>query len=183
MKIAVVGKGNVGGGLAELWERAGHQVKRLGRGGGDVSGSDVVLLAVPGSEIARVFDEIDGLEKMTVIDATNVVEEAPPEGFPSNTEYIRSRTGGPTAKAFNLNFASIYDRLSDIRERPGNLWCGDAAARDVVEQLSRDAGYDPISVGGVENAPMLDGALPLLFAINRAGLGPFFYRMASPEEF
>lgn len=35
MKIAVHGKGNVGGGLADLWERAGHQVKRLGREGGE----------------------------------------------------------------------------------------------------------------------------------------------------
>ncbi len=26
MKVAVVGKGNVGGGLAERWEKAGHEV-------------------------------------------------------------------------------------------------------------------------------------------------------------
>ena len=31
MRITVFGKGNVGGGLADLWERAGHQVTRLGR--------------------------------------------------------------------------------------------------------------------------------------------------------
>ena len=36
MRITVFGKGNVGGGLADLWERAGHQVTRLGRAGGDV---------------------------------------------------------------------------------------------------------------------------------------------------
>jgi len=29
MKIAVVGRGNVGGGLADLWERAGHEVTRI----------------------------------------------------------------------------------------------------------------------------------------------------------
>ena len=28
MKVAVVGRGNVGGGLADLWERAGHEVAR-----------------------------------------------------------------------------------------------------------------------------------------------------------
>jgi NADPH-dependent glutamate synthase beta subunit-like oxidoreductase len=32
MKVAVVGKGNVGGGLADRWERAGHDVTRIGRG-------------------------------------------------------------------------------------------------------------------------------------------------------
>jgi homoserine dehydrogenase len=50
MKVAVVGRGNVGGGLADLWERAGHEVvRRLGRGGGDVSEAEAVLVAVPGS--------------------------------------------------------------------------------------------------------------------------------------
>jgi 8-hydroxy-5-deazaflavin:NADPH oxidoreductase len=53
MRIAVVGKGNVGGGPADLWERAGHHVTRLGRDGGDVSDADVVLLAVPGGAIGE----------------------------------------------------------------------------------------------------------------------------------
>src|SRR5207245_1831953 len=35
MRIVTVGRGNVGGGLADLWERAGHQVTRIGRDGGD----------------------------------------------------------------------------------------------------------------------------------------------------
>jgi 8-hydroxy-5-deazaflavin:NADPH oxidoreductase len=48
MRIAVVGKGNVGGGLADRWEKAGHDVARIGREGGDVSDADAVLFAVPG---------------------------------------------------------------------------------------------------------------------------------------
>jgi 8-hydroxy-5-deazaflavin:NADPH oxidoreductase len=43
MKIAVVGRGNVGGGLAALWEQAGHEVKRIGREGGDVSEAEAWL--------------------------------------------------------------------------------------------------------------------------------------------
>jgi predicted dinucleotide-binding enzyme len=31
MKITTVGKGNIGGGLARLWEQAGHDVTSLGR--------------------------------------------------------------------------------------------------------------------------------------------------------
>ena len=53
MRIAVVGKGNVGGGLADRWEKAGHDVARIGSDGGDVSGADAVLLAGPGGSIAR----------------------------------------------------------------------------------------------------------------------------------
>jgi len=30
MKIAVVGRGNVGGRLGDLWEQANHEVKRIG---------------------------------------------------------------------------------------------------------------------------------------------------------
>src|SRR5919202_439270 len=68
MKITVVGRGNVGGGLADRWERAGHAVTRLGRDGGDASDADVVLVAVPGSAIADALGKVSGLEGKVVID-------------------------------------------------------------------------------------------------------------------
>ena len=37
MKITVIGRGNVGGGLAKRWRAAGHEVQELGRDGGDAS--------------------------------------------------------------------------------------------------------------------------------------------------
>ena len=46
MKLAVVGRGRIGGGLADFWEKAGHEVTRIGRDGGDVSETQVVLVAV-----------------------------------------------------------------------------------------------------------------------------------------
>jgi hypothetical protein len=46
MKLAVVGRGRIGGGLADFWEKAGHEVTRIGRDGGDVSEAQVVLVAV-----------------------------------------------------------------------------------------------------------------------------------------
>lgn len=183
MKVAVVGRGNVGGGLADLWEKAGHDVTRIGRDGGDVSDADAVLLAMPGGAIAHALQGVTGLEGRTTIDATNVVGALPPDGFSSNAEYVKSKTGGPTAKSFNINFAVIYDRIADVSTPPGNLWCGDEAARDVVEQLNRDAGYEPIYCGGLENSGALESFLQLVFAINRGGLGPFFYRMAPPDRF
>jgi 8-hydroxy-5-deazaflavin:NADPH oxidoreductase len=51
MKVAVVGRGNVGGGLADLWERAGHEVTRIGREGVDVSDAEAVVVAVPGGAV------------------------------------------------------------------------------------------------------------------------------------
>jgi len=183
MRIATVGRGNIGGGLGDFWEKAGHEVTRLGKEGGDVSDADVVLVAVPGGAIADALDRVTGLEGKTVIDATNLVGAERPSGFISNAEYVKSKTGGPTAKSFNLNFARIFDRIAQAKARPGNIWTGDEEARDTVEQLTRDAGYEPIYAGGLENARMQEDGLGLLFSIVQAGTGPVFYRIAPPDEF
>jgi predicted dinucleotide-binding enzyme len=181
MKIAVVGKGNVGGGLGDLWERAGHEVDRIGKDGGDVSNADAALLAVPGAAVADALGKVQGIEGKTVIDATNLVGAEPPDGFASNAEFVKSKTNGPTAKAFNLNFARLYDQLGQQKSRPSNIWTGDEESRAVVEQLIRDAGYDPMYAGGLENAGTQEKGIGLLFAITQAS-GPFFYRMAAPGE-
>jgi 8-hydroxy-5-deazaflavin:NADPH oxidoreductase len=182
MKIAVIGRGNVGGGLADLWEKAGHDVTRIGREGGDALDAEAVLVAVPGGTIAQVLDNVEGIEGKTVIDATNLVGADPPAGFFSNAEFVKSRTNGPTAKSFNTNFAALYDRIGEARSTPSNLWCGDEEARRVVEQLIRDAGYEPVYAGPLENAALQENFLKLVFAINRGGLGRFFYRMAPPDQ-
>ena len=84
---------------------------------------------------------------------------------------------------------------------PCNLYAAEDGAREVVEQLIRDAGYHPVSAagsrkgaqarvlasrlwcaGGLENARMLEDHLGLMNAINNGGLGRFFYRYAAPGE-
>ena len=182
MKISVVGRGNVGGGLANLWERAGHEVTRIGREGGDVSEAEAVVVAVPGGAIAEALDNVRGIEGKTVVDATNLVGVDPPARFSSNAEFVKSRTNGPTAKSFNANFAALYDRVGEASSAPSNLWCGDEEARQVVEQLNRDAGYEPVYAGPLENAGAQENFLKLVFAINQGGLGRFFHRMAPPDQ-
>jgi 8-hydroxy-5-deazaflavin:NADPH oxidoreductase len=182
MKITVVGRGNVGGGLADRWERAGHQVTRLGRDGGDLSDAEVVLLAVPGRSVAEALETLHGIEGKTTIDATNVVGVDPPAGFASNAEFVKSKTNGPTAKAFNLNFARLYDRLGEARAVPSNLWCGDDEARAAVEELTRDAGYEPVYMGSLENAAVQERTIGTIFAISQGGMGPFVYRIAPPDQ-
>jgi 8-hydroxy-5-deazaflavin:NADPH oxidoreductase len=182
MNIAVVGRGNVGGGLADKWEQAGHSVTRIGKEGGNVSDADAVLIAVPGGAIEEALDQVDGLEGKTAIDATNLFDAPRPAGFNSNAEFVKSRTNGPTAKSFNTNFAALYDQIGDAESQPGNLWSGDEDAREVVEQLSRDAGYEPVFAGGLENARAQEDFLQLSGAISK-NIGRFFYRMAPPEDF
>ena len=141
-----------------------------------------MVVAVPGGTIAEGINNVQGIEGKTVIDATNLVGVDPPEGFSSNAEFVKSRTNGPTAKSFNTNFAALYDRIGEARSKPSNVWCGDEEARLVVEQLNRDAGYDPVYAGPLENAALQENFLKLVFAVNRGGLGRFFYRMAPPDQ-
>jgi predicted dinucleotide-binding enzyme len=156
-------------------------VQELGRDGGDASAADVLLVAVPGPAIASALAGVSGIEGKPVIDATNAVRGRN-EQFESNAHEVRSIVGGPTAKAFNLNFARVYDEIDAQRVRPSNLFCAEDEAREVTERLTRDAGYDPVYAGGLDKARMLEDHLELLFAVNQAGLGPFFYRYAGPGE-
>src|ERR671921_2456235 len=181
MKVAVLGRGNVGGGLADLWERAGHEVTRIGREGGDVSDAEAVVVAIPGDAVADALDKVQGIEGKTVIDATNLWGVDPPAGFSSNAEYVKSRTNGPTAKSFNTNFASLYERIDEARSTPSNMWSGDEEARQVVEQLNQDAGYEPLYAGPLENAAAQETFIKLTAGISQ-GMPPFFYRIAPPDQ-
>jgi 8-hydroxy-5-deazaflavin:NADPH oxidoreductase len=181
VKITVIGRGNVGGGLARRWRDAGHEVQELGRDGGDASEADVILVAVPGLEIANALGKVTGSEGKVTIDATNAIRGRNEE-FESLAHEVRAIVGGPTAKSFNLNFARVYDEIGAQRVPPSNLYCAEDEARQVTEQLIRDAGYDPVYAGGLDRARMLEDHLELLFAVNQAGLGPLFYRYAPPGE-
>ena len=141
MKVVTIGRGNVGGGLAALWRKAGHEVTELGRGGGDASGADVVVVAVPGHAISAALSQVTGLAGKIAIDATNAIPSRN-EAFGSLAEEVKSFTGGPVAKSFNLNIAGLYDQIAAQRARPSNFYAADDGARQVTEQLIADAGYD-----------------------------------------
>jgi predicted dinucleotide-binding enzyme len=181
MRITVVGRGNVGGGLARLWTAAGHQVTTVGRDGGDATGSDVVLVAVPSGAIADALTKVSGLAGQVTIDASNALG-ARDEGFPSLAHQVKSIIGGPTAKSFSTNFAAAYDRIAEQRVAPSNLFAAEPGARPITEQLIRDAGYEPVFLGDLDTtARMLEYGIH--FTMTLAGeIGPFFYRIARPGE-
>jgi 8-hydroxy-5-deazaflavin:NADPH oxidoreductase len=181
MKITVIGRGNVGGGLARLWRAAGHDVDELGKDGGDASAADAVLLAVPSDAIADALGNVSGLEGKVVVDATNALAGRPEE-FDSLAEQVKSIAGGPTAKSFNLNFARVYDKVAEQEKPPSMPWCGDDEAQNVTEQLIRDAGYEPVPAGGLEKARALEDALGLLFAVMQTVGEPVLYRIGKPGE-
>src|SRR5207249_10925183 len=109
-------------------------------------------------------------------DTTNAVGGRP-DGFESLSHQVKSIVGGPTAKAFNTIFARIYDKVAEQDVPPGCLWCGDDEARTVTEQLVRDAGFEPIRVGGLQHAVDLEEfLLNLQFPIAQES-GAYFYRL------
>jgi 8-hydroxy-5-deazaflavin:NADPH oxidoreductase len=177
MKITTIGKGNIGGGLAKLWEHAGHDVTTLGHEGGDASDADVVLVAVPSDSVSEALGKVTGLEGKTAIDTANAFAGRNEE-YESFAHEVKAHTNGPVAKAFNANFGTLYDQIGEQRIRPSCIYAADDGAREVTEQLIRDAGYDPVSAGGLENARALEDFVPGLFA----KIGQVFYRFAPPGE-
>jgi 8-hydroxy-5-deazaflavin:NADPH oxidoreductase len=181
MKIATIGRGNIGGALAKRWRDTGHDVTEFGSDGGNATGSDAVLVAVPSKAIDDAFTKVAGIEDAVVIDATNAFTGRD-EGFESLAHQIKSRVSGPVAKAFNCNYAALYDEIDSQRTAPCCLYAAEEGAVGVAELLIRDAGFHPVSVGGLGSARMLEDHLGLMTAINESGMGRFFYRYARPGE-
>jgi hypothetical protein len=66
--------------------------------------------------------------------------------------------------------------------QPGTLFASDSEAREITEQLIRDAGFDPIHLGDLGKAPLLEGLVALTRVLGNGELGPFFYRFNRPGE-
>ena len=179
MRIVTIGWGQIGGGLARLWRDAGHEVDGLGRDGGDATSADVVLVAVPGDQISPALSRVTGLDGKIAIDATNILP-ARHGDFPSYAEEVKSFTGGPVAKSFNMNFGALFDSAREQRVRPSNWYVADEGAREVTEGLVRDAGYDPVHVGDLSRARAPADLVWLLMAVTP--VGGVFYRFAEPGE-
>jgi predicted dinucleotide-binding enzyme len=177
MNITTIGRGNIGGGLARLWEQAGHNVTTLGREGGDASDADVVLVALPSGSVSDGLTKVTGLQGKIAIDTANAFTGRN-EQYESFAHEVKAHTRGPVAKAFNANFAPLYDAIGEQRVRPSCLYAADDEAREVTEQLIRDVGYDPVSVGGIENARALEDFVTGVFG----KIGRVFYRFAPPGE-
>jgi predicted dinucleotide-binding enzyme len=180
MNIVVIGRGNAGRGLTALWRKAGHEVTALGRRDGDASGAGVVVVAVPGPAISAVLGQVTGLAGKIAIDAASAFPSRN-EAFASLAEEVKSVTGAPVAKSLNLTFAVLYDQIAAQRVPPGSLYVAGDGARDITEELIRDAGYEPVPLGGLDRARAVEDLAWLLAAAVKDGV-PVLYRFAVPGE-
>ena len=150
MKITIVGRGNIGGGLARLWAPAGHDVTTPGREGGDAADTDVLVVAVPGEVVPAALGRVSGTAGKPAIDAADVLGPRD-ERYDSNAHLVKPITRGPAAKTFNVNFASEFSKVVSQPAPPGNLPAAGPGIRELARQLNRDPGYDPVYAEDLTN--------------------------------
>jgi predicted dinucleotide-binding enzyme len=181
VKIGVIGGGSVGGGLATFWRDAGHDVQVSTRDtvAETAAHGEVVLLAVPAKAVDEALAAAGSLDGKVLIDATNDVGR---ERESQAAHVAALAPGAKLVKAFNAAFASLYDDVARTVRPPELVFCGDdAAAKETVAALIRDAHYEPVDVGGLEWAPAIESfARMIIHLAYGQGRGPFVYRFVQP---
>ncbi len=188
-KIGIVGAGKMGGTLAELWAKAGHEVMISSRHPDELEAQaeqigpnvhvgtareaaaygPVVVIAMPYGQWPQISDEIKSeTVGKTVIDLTNpypdrdgpMAEQARKEGTGvADPKYL---PGAHLVRAFN---SIIYTNLKSLAHREADpvaipVAGDDRQAVDVTNQLVRDAGFEPVMVGPLAEARRFDVDTP-----------------------
>jgi predicted dinucleotide-binding enzyme len=208
LKIGIIGAGHIGGTLATLWSKAGHEVMISSRHPGELKtlahslGSkahvgtpraaatfgEVVVISVPYAATPQIGRDLaHELAGKIVIDTGNPY---PQRDGDMALEARRKGTGVSSAeflpgvrlvRAFNA--ISAKD-LAGEAHRPGEpigipLAGDDPQALAVASRLVRDAGFEPVVVGGLARAKDFDFGTPVYVKLLTAaqlraqlGLGP-----------
>ncbi len=173
MRIGILGGGRVGGALAQRWQTAGHDVVVSTRDtlADTAAHADVLLLAVPCAAVKDVLETAGPLDGKVLIDATNNLS-----GGPAGAEIAAMAGGARTVKAFNTVFAQFFADPPAIP--PTLVFAGDdAEAKEIVADLIRAAGFDPVDAGDHAQSADLEAFARLVIGIAyRQGRGPFVYR-------
>jgi predicted dinucleotide-binding enzyme len=199
MKIAVIGAGHLGSSLAKVWAARGHDVT-LGVREDSKHGqrslppglkaatieeaagsSDVVTLCVPWMAVREAIREAGDLAGKVVIDATNpLLEDVSGLAIGTTTsageEIAGLATTAKVVKAFNSLGSYLLGDADFGGQRADGYYCGDdAAAKDLVRELIADAGLEPVDVGPLSNARLLE-PLALLWI-------DLLFRQGQPKDF
>jgi predicted dinucleotide-binding enzyme len=185
MKIAFIGYGQVGSPLADHLQRLGHDVllaahnpnsesvkKALARNSSlrvsaprdAVAQAEVVFLATPfqanDAALKAVAEEIRG---KILVDCTNPVGPNLSHGLnnvQSGSEMVQTLLPDTkVVKAFTIyGFENFVDSsYPDYNVKPVMMYCGnDSGAKKVVGELIAQLGWEPLDVGGLEQALHLE---------------------------
>jgi predicted dinucleotide-binding enzyme len=185
MRIAFLGYGNVGAPLADHLQRLGHEVtlaaadpgsdgvkKAVTRNGRlkvaapreAVGGAEVVFLATPFQANEEVLKAVVGeLGGKVLVDCTNPVGPGLRHGLESRESgsqvVQRLASAARVVKAFSIyGFENFEDSsYPAYAVKPAMMFCGDdAAAKKTVGELIARLGWEPLDVGGLEQALHLE---------------------------
>lgn len=167
IKIAIIGKGNVGSALAEGLRRAGNEVRFGSRDPKetprDVSvWADVVILAVPWGAHAEIAKSAgNALDGKTVVDVSNVLtpsfELALGFSTSGSEELQKLLPRARVVKAFNTIFAQNMSTGKLMGERLTVLVAGDdPGSKDTVRKLAEGIGFDSVDAGPLKSARYLE---------------------------
>ena len=189
LKIGVIGSGRIGGTLAKVWAQAGYKVMISARsleevqklaaeiGHGVTAGTtqqaaafgDVVLISVPFGALPQVGrDNAAQLKGKIVLDTCNPYlgrdGEMAKEALEKGTGVVVPTylPGVKLVRAFNqVSAAALASEAHRSGEKIGvPLAADDSHALDIAQQLVRDAGFDPVVVGGLSTAKSFDQGAP-----------------------
>jgi 8-hydroxy-5-deazaflavin:NADPH oxidoreductase len=165
-KVGIIGDGNVGNALRRGLERAGYEVRAVGKNPGQVhetgTWAEVVIIAVPFEAVDDAVRELgDSIRGKTLVDVTNALTENMQLASgctSSGAEALQQKApGAKVVKAFNTQFASHMDTGAVDGQQLTVFAAGDdAAAKDRVIQMARDIGFDAIDAGPLQNARLLE---------------------------
>ena len=180
-KIGIIGAGNIGGTLAELWVTAGHRVmlssrhpeqlqetaRRLGplasvgTPADAATFGDAVLVAIPYGGYPELGRSLAGaLAGKVVLDAGNPISSRGPE----LADEARANGIGPTSRKYlgNPRLVRAFSNLSSgVLAREANrspprlampILGDDGGALELASRLVSDAGFDPVTIGGLDRA-------------------------------
>ena len=185
LKIGIVGTGNIGGALAAHWAKAGHELVissrhpeelqelakslgpkvRVGTPSEAAKFGDVILLSVPYKATPEVGRDLANDWKGKIL-----LDTGNPYPFRDGAMATdaRKRGTGVTSKEFlpGVRLVRAFNAINESNlkndgNRKGGLWAiplasDDAEALKVAQRLVRDAGFDPVVVGGLARAREFD---------------------------
>jgi predicted dinucleotide-binding enzyme len=188
-KIGIVGSGHVGSALAGVWARAGNEVMLSSRhldhdrklaaaiGAHAQAGTpqqaaqfgQVIVLAVPYSAFPELIRSLgSSLEGKVVINASNPFPQRDGDIATQARETgaglfdARLLPGAHVVRAFNAVGAA---RMASAHEDPGKIGMpiagDDQRALEVAARLVREAGFEPVVVGGLGMGKYLMPGTPL----------------------
>jgi len=183
LKIGIIGSGRIGSALGEFWVKAGHDVMfssldlahdkelaaklgaKAGTPGEAAAFGDVLLVSVPYTALPQIGrDYAASIRGKVVLDTCNPIEA---RDGPMAVAAREKGTGVASAellpgarlvRAFNeVGAAKLRSETNRAGEKIAiPLAADDKAALQVAIRLVKDAGFEPVVIGGLDTAKTFD---------------------------